>query len=465
MSSVKAVINTRLKSFQILKVSSYFKTEMSNPKRINGDYLVACPAENYEQQFLEKQQRLRELLNWNGDIEAFDSPRQNYRFRTNFQMWHDDSKNRTPEGFYYTMYDEKDKSKPREITSFPPGTERINELMQQLREHFKNPIIFRSLFEVRFVTTKHSPVQSIIVLCYKQPLHPDWKTNAARIAETLQCKIIGRARKEMQFAGGTFDDEYIQEVLTIEGRNYTYFQTEGAFSQPNAYVCEKMISWALKSARPATAELAEQEDLLELYCGGGTFTAPFSSIFRKVLATEISKASVTLAQRCFAANGIENIHVLRLSSEEFTAWYEGKSQFERIRQAGVQLKDFHLTTAFVDPPRAGMDLGTCELLKKFSKIVYISCNPVTLARDVEILKATHDVLSVAAFDQFPYTHHLESGVLLVKRVVEGVDGNGEEEETAGRKRAAAAVVDSNTSSEAAAAEDEHSAKRTKTEDI
>lgn len=422
---------------------------MSNPHRINGDYLVACPAEEYEKQFLEKQQRLRELLQWNGDIEAFDSPRDHFRFRSNFQMWHDDPKNRTPEGFYYTMYDEKDKNKPREITSFPPGTERINELMQQLKEHFQNPIIFRNLFEVRFVTTKNSPLQSIIVLCYKKPLHPDWKTNAAKVAEALGAKIIGRARKEMQFAGGSFDDEYIQEVLTFEGRNYTYFQTEGAFSQPNAYVCEKMVTWALKAARPATPEQAASEDLLELYCGGGTFTAPFSTIFRKVLATEISKASVTLAQRCFAANNIENIHVLRLSSEEFTSWYEGTAQFERIRQAGVKLSDFNLTTVFVDPPRAGLDAGTCALLKKMNKIVYVSCNPVTLARDVEVLKETHDVVSVAAFDQFPYTHHLESGVLMVKRQ------SATEEEAVGSKRAAEEAADEG---------DESAAKRAKTDD-
>lgn len=425
---------------------------MSNPNRISGDYLVACPADDYDRQFAEKRQRLRELLQWTGDIEPFESPRDHFRFRTNFQMWHDDPKNRTPEGFYYTMYDEKDKDKPREITSFPPGTERINELMQQLRLHFQNPIIFRNLFEVRFVTTKNSPLQSIIVLCYKQPLHPDWKTNATRVAETLGCKIIGRARKEMQFVGGTFDDEYIQEVLTIEDRNYTYFQTEGAFSQPNAYVCEKMITWALKAAKPATPEQAMQEDLLELYCGGGTFTAPFSTKFRKVLATEISKASVTLAQRCFAANNIENINVLRLSSEEFTAWYEGKSQFERIRQAGVKLSDFNLTTVFVDPPRAGLDAGTCALLKKINRIVYVSCNPVTLARDVEILKETHDVVSVAAFDQFPYTHHLESGVLLVKR---GDTTVGEENVVLGSKRAAATDEDAS----------DHATKRAKTDEV
>lgn len=391
------------------------RISLMSTARVNGDYIVRCRTEEYERLFLEKQQYLRGLLNWTGDIDAYDSPREHFRFRTNFQMWHEDPKNRTAEGFFYAMYDENDKKVPREITSFPPGTERINELMQLLRPHFKNSAIFKSLFEVRFVTTKYSAQESIIVLCYKQPLPSNWLATAAPIAQELGCKIIGRARKMMQMTGGTFTDEYIQEVLTIEGRNYTYFQTEGAFSQPNAYVCEKMISWALKVTRPDSSSGLPQDDLLELYCGGGTFTAPFAANFRKVLATEISKASVALAERCFKANNIENIKVLRLSSEEFTEWYEGKMQRQRALQAGVNITDYNISTVFVDPPRAGLDPDTCQLLKKFNKIVYVSCNPVTLARDVENLKETHDVISVAAFDQFPYTHHLESGVLMIKR--------------------------------------------------
>jgi hypothetical protein len=70
----------------------------------------------------------------------------------------------------------------------------------------------------------------------------------------------------------------------------------------------------------------------------------------------------------------------------------------------------------VDPPRAGLDAATCELLCRFDKIVYISCNPETLARDVAVMGATHTVEKFAAFDQFPYTHHLEGGVLLIKKV-------------------------------------------------
>ena len=97
----------------------------------------------------------------------------------------------------------------------------------------------------------------------------------------------------MKVAGGS---ETVREELEIRGRRFQYLQTEGAFSQPNAIVCQKMIEWALNlSARSDhTGECGP--DLLELYCGGGTFTAAMAQNFRKVLATEISKASVALAQ-------------------------------------------------------------------------------------------------------------------------------------------------------------------------
>ena len=103
----------------------------------------------------------------------------------------------------------------------------------------------------------------------------------------------GRSRKLMKVAGGS---ETVREELEIRGRRFQYLQTEGAFSQPNAIVCQKMIEWALNlSARSDhTGECGP--DLLELYCGGGTFTAAMAQNFRKVLATEISKASVALAQ-------------------------------------------------------------------------------------------------------------------------------------------------------------------------
>ncbi len=69
----------------------------------------------------------------------------------------------------------------------------------------------------------------------------------------------------------------------------------------------------------------------------------------------------------------------------------------------------------VDPPRAGLDDATIALIQEYDNIIYISCNPLTLAENLEKLHVTHDLSRVAGFDQFPFTEHIESGVCLRKR--------------------------------------------------
>jgi tRNA (uracil-5-)-methyltransferase len=66
----------------------------------------------------------------------------------------------------------------------------------------------------------------------------------------------------------------------------------------------------------------------------------------------------------------------------------------------------------VDPPRAGLDDATVELVRKVDRILYISCNPETLKNNLQALSTTHKIDRYAVFDQFPYTHHIECGVYL-----------------------------------------------------
>jgi tRNA (uracil-5-)-methyltransferase len=85
------------------------------------------------------------------------------------------------------------------------------------------------------------------------------------------------------------------------------------------------------------------------------------------------------------------------------------------RLEGIDLEGYDFSTVLVDPPRAGLDAATRELISGMENILYISCNPETLARDLRELSRTHRVEQAAIFDQFPYTEHVECGVVL-KRV-------------------------------------------------
>ena len=74
--------------------------------------------------------------------------------------------------------------------------------------------------------------------------------------------------------------------------------------------------------------------------------------------------------------------------------------------------------------QAGLDKDAAELMRRFDNVVYINCNPETLAGNLRVVKDSHQVKAVALFDQFPFTHHTECGVYLERRPIVGAESNG-----------------------------------------
>ena len=134
-----------------------------------------------------------------------------------------------------------------------------------------------------------------------------------------------------------------------------------------------------------------------------------------MLATEVSKSGIRALRENILLNECTNIAVARLSAAELSEAMRGERSFRRLQQDGIALAAYDFDTVFVDPPRAGIDDATLALLARFPRILYISCNPETLAANLAVLDATHRISTCALFDQFPFTPHIESGVLLVRR--------------------------------------------------
>jgi tRNA (uracil-5-)-methyltransferase len=353
---------------------------------------------SYGHQLDEKANRLRELL---APFDApepqiFDSPREHYRLRAEFRLWRDEGKR------HYAMFTPGDKHTPILINDFPIASLQINKLMPVVRERWEaSKTLNHKLFQVDFLTTLAG--DGMITLCYHRPLDDAWKLEAEQLAADLGVSVIGRSKGQRLVIGR----DYVTEELEVAGRTFSYRQPEGAFTQPNGTVNQKMLNWAYEALGD------REDDLLELYCGNGNFTLPLATRVRKVLATEISKTSVSAALSNLADNAVDNVALVRLSAEELTEALNEVRPFRRL--AGVDLKSYEFGSVFVDPPRAGMDADTCELTRRFERILYISCNPETLATNIAQLHDTHRVERCALFDQFPYTHHMESGVLLVRR--------------------------------------------------
>ncbi|MBJ7556083.1 tRNA (uridine(54)-C5)-methyltransferase TrmA [Marinomonas spartinae] len=353
--------------------------------------------ELYEQQLGDKQAELTRLM---ADLslpalEVFSSEPAYYRMRAEFRIWHDG------DDLFYAMFDSADPRTPIRTDQFLAASRLINELMPKLIDAVRDaPILRHKLFQVDFLTTTTG--EALISLLYHKPIDDEWNAAARLMSEAFpSCHFIGRSRKKKHI----LTRDFVMETLTVNGHKYHYQQVENSFTQPNAGINEQMLAWALDVTKGASG------DLLEMYCGNGNFSIPLARRFDRVVATEISKVSVHSAQLNITMNGLNNVQVVKMASEDVSAALNGDVALPKaLVQAGMAV--LNPSVVLVDPPRAGLDNATVELVRKVDRILYISCNPETLKTNLEALSSTHKVVRYAMFDQFPYTHHVETGVFL-----------------------------------------------------
>ncbi|HEY6529359.1 MAG TPA: tRNA (uridine(54)-C5)-methyltransferase TrmA [Cellvibrionaceae bacterium] len=335
-------------------------------------------------------------------VEIYPSPPEHYRMRAEFKIWHDHEAGIC----HYAMFEPGSNRKAYTIEQFGAASLSINQMMPKLLEAINaEPILRRKLFQIEFLSSTQGEL--LVSLIYHTALNEAWQEKAELLAKHCTINLIGRARGLKRQIG----KDYVTQRFSVNGREFTYRHSENSFTQPNAPVCEQMLAWADRHAGIIVG--SQGDDLLELYCGNGNFTLPLSQHFRKVLANEIAKTSVADAQINMAYNNIENITLARMSSEELTQALNGVRAFRRLE--GITLTDYSFGCVFVDPPRAGLDTATLEFISQFPFIIYISCNHHTLSENLQQLSQSHSVTEAALFDQFPFTDHIEVGVVLKRR--------------------------------------------------
>jgi tRNA (uracil-5-)-methyltransferase len=353
---------------------------------------------SYEEELAAKKERVLGLLSpfEVKDLEVFSASDANYRARSEFKIWHDG------DVASYAMSKLTEKG-AFNINECPKVILPIEKRMKPLLEKINSSeILKRRLFAVEFLATTTD--ECLVTMIYHRKLESDWEAEAKELEILLSVKIMGRSRKQKVI----LSDEFVTETLHIDNQDYVYRHYESGFTQPNPAVNVHMIEWAIKQAKKVKGG-----DFLESYCGLGNFTIPLSKYFDKVLATEISKRSIYAAKENCELNGVSNIAFIRLSSEEMTQALNKEREFTRLKE--VDLDSYNFSTVLVDPPRAGLDMDTIKLISNIENIIYISCNPETLARDLAELTKTHNIDESAIYDQFPHTHHVESGVFLTKK--------------------------------------------------
>lgn len=176
---------------------------------------------------------------------------------------------------------------------------------------------------------------------------------------------------------------YGNEYTTIKVGKYKYNIYPRSFFQVNTDMISKLYDKVLEYA-------GTSKTLTDLYCGAGTIGIYLAKNFDTVKGIEINKAAIDSANLNKKINNINNIS------------FECKSANE--------ISNISSDVVVVDPPRSGLDKKTVNTLLNNSskKIVYVSCDPITLARDLNILKEKYELKDITLFDMFPNTRHIET---------------------------------------------------------
>ena len=222
----------------------------------------------------------------------------------------------------------------------------------------------------KYITEKYPQIKTIIMN------HNPKNTNV----------ILGRENETIYGPG------YIYDILG----DYKFKISPLSFYQTNPTQTEALYEKGLEYAG-----LTGEETILDLYCGIGTIGIFASKRAKKVYGIEIIENAIKDAKENAKINDIQNAE-----------FYCG--DVEEVLPRIIEKNNLKPETVFVDPPRKGLDNKTIETLLKLTpkKIVYISCNPATFARDVALLEEQYDIVEVTPVDMFPFTSGIECVSLL-----------------------------------------------------
>ena len=197
-------------------------------------------------------------------------------------------------------------------------------------------------------------------------------------------KIVGILHNNKVLYG----DNKFMEII-----NHKLFQVSyDSFFQINRHICSLLFTIIRDN-------ILRNKNVLDLYCGVGTLGINVSDIESKIYGIEIIENAILNATLNARINNVNN----------------AKYMLGKVEDILPKIKE-KIDVAIIDPPRKGLDKKTINILLNLNleQIIYVSCDPITLSRDLNILKEKYNVVKVIGLDMFSYTYHVESVVILEK---------------------------------------------------
>jgi 23S rRNA (uracil1939-C5)-methyltransferase len=253
-----------------------------------------------------------------------------------------------------------------------------------------------------------------VVASEAHPAFPRLATELTERVPRISSVVLNLSRRRAQVAVGEEERILAGTATILERLDDLEFEiSSNSFFQTNTEQAEVLLSSALEGLA-----LSGRETVLDVYSGTGTFTLPIARRASEVIGIESSEVAVRDARRNAARNGITNARFVRGEAVEELGDRlglgpgPGRISTERARVDAV----------LVDPPRAGLHPGVVSRLIQLDspRLVYVSCNPSTLGRDLAVLtESRYRVEWVEPIDMFPHTPHIECVAVLSRR--DGID--------------------------------------------
>lgn len=219
----------------------------------------------------------------------------------------------------------------------------------------------------------------------------------------LESKVVNaqkqRLKKQKSPDAKQKDHDVRWSTPTLRVGEYDYWVSSQSFFQANTPIAAKMVDWAL-----AALQLSGKEAVLDLYCGVGLFTLPIAHRAASVIGVEANDSATADAKR--------NLTILN-QQRPGCAQILTASVADGLQRTEIVSKRWD--AILLDPPRAGVDEQALRRLIALHSplLLYVSCDPATLARDLhELAKAGYQLVSAQPFDMFPQTYHVETCCVL-----------------------------------------------------
>ena len=287
----------------------------------------------------------------------------------------------------------------------PPEMDQVKDIVIGHMNYFRIPAYEETEHKglVRHIYVRRGVVSKQVLVCLsvngrKLPHTPELVEALKKVTGFTTLVLSVNTKKGNTILGDEFITLYGPGTIEDTLCGLTFRLSPRSFYQVNHHQAQRLYQAAIEQAG-----ITKEDTVLDLYCGVGTITLAMAGAAGKVIGVEVVPQAVEDAKENARRNGIENA--------EFFCGDAGQAALE------LERKGIRADVVVVDPPRKGLNADTIEALSRFAprRIVYVSCDPATLARDVALLKARGYTLKNAlAADLFPRCAHVESVVCLEK---------------------------------------------------